>query len=144
VRGHPLQTGCAARAGPAMKRQIPKNGVLKRVITASYGIILGRPRLDPIIKYGVPGIPGIPRIKKDFSPLISTAGNMIQGSRIFNPNSSSHSLYISYPQRYVKFQGLTPMSLKDRPVSPLQEMPHPHMPSIEIVRVSPIYPMHDL
>jgi hypothetical protein len=50
-------------------------------------------------------------IKKDFSPLIPTAGNMIQSSRIFNPNSSSHSLYISYPQRYVKFQGLTPSLL---------------------------------
>jgi hypothetical protein len=51
----------------------------------------------------------VPCIKKDSSPLIPTAGNMIQGSRIFNPNSSSHSLYISYPQRYVKFQGLTPL-----------------------------------
>jgi len=49
-------------------------------------------------------------IKKDFSPLIPTAGNMIQSPRIFNPKRSSHSLYISYPQRYVKFQGLTPMS----------------------------------
>jgi len=62
-------------------------------------------------------------IKKDFSPLISTAGNMIQGSRIFNPNSSSHSLYISYSQRYVKFQGLTPMIYMDVPRISLPRIP---------------------
>ena len=49
--------------------------------------------------------------QEDFPPLVSTAGNVIQGPRIFNPNRSSHNSRISYLLYRVKFQGLTPLEL---------------------------------